>query len=149
MEWYSVEDKKVIDKQENEEQNVIKKEELDKVAGQEIDAFTRIKDENVIKDMRLPSNIDRRSVVVAKVGNEFKVYAKEIGEDGEIINVSDGAYEIDQKNSDEVTRLHENKEYDESLGATIKLNRDSGLELNMIMENGQIKVGRVERDEFQ
>lgn len=145
-----VQDKKVIDKQENEEQNVIKKEELDKVAGQEIDAFTRIKDENVIKDMRLPSNINKKSVACVKVGKDFKLYAKEIGkngEDGEVIAISDSAYEIDQRNTDKATRLYGNKEYDESLGTTMKLNRDTDLELSMTMENGQIKVGRVERDE--
>lgn len=151
-------DKKVEDKQEKhevksdklkekEKQNEIEKVDLEQATGQEIDAFTRIKDEDVINDMKLPSNIDRNSIAVVKVGTDFKLYAKEIGEDGEIIAISDDAYEIDQKNTDEAVRLQGNKEYDESLGTTIKLNRDTDLELSMIMENGQIKVGRVERDD--
>lgn len=148
-------DKKVNDQQEKDEvrsdklkekQNEIEKVDLDQAIGQKIDAYRKIEDENVIEDMKLPSNINRNSIFVVKVGNEFKLYAKENGENGELIAISDGAYEIDQKNTDEAVRLQGNKEYDESLGTTIKLNRDTDLELSMTMENGQIKVGRVERD---
>lgn len=138
------EDKKDLEKKEEKETGVpVTKEELEE-KGYDINAFTMITDEYVLKDMDLPNSADKNCVLIAEVEGTYKCLYRENGT-GDFIEQEPENYK--ENSIEEVDRLENNKQYEESIGTRMMCNRDKDLELSIKKENGQLKIGRITKDE--